>query len=218
MLHSTTEMRFYRMEVTRESRGLAHCANANTNNWEHLESYNESVGWVPRRDFLMEAKCRIAAGEQVYTVTKDGMLVHYGWVVAPAHLRYVSEIDILIELPPQAAYAYDFFTHPRFRNTGLYQQSLRKIASDLARYRDIHELFIGVDSTNVSSMTAVEKVGFTHSCTLRECRSWGSPRHWYVNQYDVVSVAQLHQKTVDLNQRKLKAGEYCYRFAVTKVN
>ena len=130
-LRSTTEMRIYRSQFAEAEEAASETTIVQKDDWANLELFDEQSGWVTRDVFLAEACSRLSAGEHVYTIVTNGQLAHHGWAVAPTRQRYVLEVDQYVDLPADAAYLYDFFTHPDFRSQGLYQRVLRHILLEL---------------------------------------------------------------------------------------
>jgi RimJ/RimL family protein N-acetyltransferase len=212
-LFSTIELRLYRLplanwNVSDDGRP------ADIDNWDHLHAYDESAGWLSRSDFLAEAERRMARGEQVVTVVRNGTLAHYGWLVVPAGRRYISEIRTLIELPARAAYVYDFFTHRGYRNKGLYQQTLRMVLADLRRRPDVDDVFIGVESRNSSSRAVIEKIGFSPFCSLWQQRSWGSCRSWFEQVDPGFKIVAVNPQEMAGLVDEHSSAERCYRFCM----
>jgi RimJ/RimL family protein N-acetyltransferase len=73
---------------------------------------------------------------------------------------------------------YDFFTHPRMRGRGLYQQALYQILHDAVETPGIKKVYIMVLADNAPSRHVIEKVGFTYECSLFRQKRLGKTTTW----------------------------------------
>jgi len=126
-LYSTTEVRIYAQTIFPQSEPSPDNPSIHKNRWEDIECYDENAGWVSRKRFLHVSKARLKDGEDIYTIIEDGRLVHYGWTAQPVSKRYLEEVDTCAEFESNSLYLYDFFTHPEYRNRGLYQRTVSQI-------------------------------------------------------------------------------------------
>jgi RimJ/RimL family protein N-acetyltransferase len=176
-LYSTTEIRMYAMRSDHACIATASSI-IRRDVWADLEQFDERASWTSRDRFLSEARKRLEAGEHFYAVVDDARLVHFGWMVAPVERRSILEVGQTAAFPPSSAYAYDFFTHPAYRNRGLYQASLRQVVFDVHRAFGLREIYIGVDSKNIPSHYVIQKVGFAYRYSLFQKWRWNCVERW----------------------------------------
>ncbi len=124
-----------------------------------LLTYDGFNPWLSRRELLSAAFTRFSAGETLYTICRDGNLVHYGWLAPGGRLHFLEGVDAVFRSPDKSIVLYDFFTHPTYRGQGLYQQNLRQMLRDLRR-TETGLIFIGVLNDNQPSRRIIEKLGF----------------------------------------------------------
>jgi GNAT superfamily N-acetyltransferase len=210
-LFSTTELCVYRLRPADQLTNESAEAGWRVNLWDDLCAFDEKSCWTTRAAFLREAEARITKGEQVHTVMKDGTLAHYGWLVAPAREQSISEVGALIQFPAHSAYAYDFYTHPHYRNTGLYQQSLRRIIAKLKRDGEIDGLYIAAVLQNRSSRSAIEKVGFSCFCSLLQSHRWGRARHWSILKDEHAGAAVECVQHTGGHHNERQSQEVCFK-------
>lgn len=137
--------------------------------YEDLLGYDECDPWLSRRQLLSQALRRFSSGETLYSVCRNGKLLHYGWVAPGAQIHTLQGVRATITLPSDSAVLYDFFTHPHYRRQGLYQRNLRQILRDLAD-AGVRKAFIGVMKKNESSRAAIERAGFSLTRTFSRRR------------------------------------------------
>ena len=215
-MFSTTEVYLYRLPLAKFVATEFDATEISTNNWDHLCAFDEQCGWMTGDEFLAEARERIARGEQFQSIMKNGMLAHYGWLVAPAYERCVSEVGALIGLPAGSAYAYDFFTHPYFRNTGLYQKSLRHMIAKLKSEEAIHDMYIAAVYQNSNSRTVIEKIGFSHVCSLMQRQRWGRVRRWHTQNNKHVGTTVVCVQEAGMHCHQPNSPNVCFRIASTE--
>ena len=142
-LWSTTEMRFYRLE----RRQVQACPSrvANTDSLHDLLSYQPfDSSDHSRQSFLSGALSRIDAGVHPYTVVRDRVLVHYGWLTPRSKQSFITEVQHAYDYPPNTAVMWDFYTRPSHRGQGLYSQSLKQILDDAAKIPGTEFIYIAV--------------------------------------------------------------------------
>lgn len=128
-------------------------------NYSDLLLYTDSNPWLTRSDFLFEASKRFANGELLYSIVKDGSLAHYGWLTKGGRIHRFTEVDMEFKSPPESVILYDFYTEPKFRRQGLYQQNIKQLLYDSFKM-GFKEAYIGVAYKNIPSKAAIEKMGF----------------------------------------------------------
>jgi len=180
--YHTATIRVYHLELS----GLESCNPLPTPNinWQveinqhhDLAGYDPHTGWQSAEDFRQCAADRIARGETLFSITVDQTLAHYGWLVSATRSIAIPEVEQSYELPERSAYLYDFFTHPAFRNRGMYQASMQRILAHL-QVQQCAAAYIGVAPSNVASCRAIEKLGFQPVATLGYRRIANQVRRW----------------------------------------
>lgn len=129
--------------------------------------------WRRHDDFIREALARIERGEVSYTITIDGILAHYGWMVRDQSTSLVSEVGMTLSLPKGSFCLYDFYTHPRFRGRGLYRANLRHMLEDGFEAPSAAVAYIGVLANNHASRRVIESSGFEQVGLLTRRRRLG---------------------------------------------
>jgi CelD/BcsL family acetyltransferase involved in cellulose biosynthesis/RimJ/RimL family protein N-acetyltransferase len=137
--------------------------------YEDLLTHPAYLSPRARRRALAEALKRFTAGQTLYSMNREGELLHFGWVVRGGQRHLLEGVNAAFDSPPDSAVLYDFFTHPKYRGRGLYQRNLRQILRDLAA-AGVQKAFIGVLKGNDGSRRAIEKVGFSMYRTYRRRR------------------------------------------------
>jgi RimJ/RimL family protein N-acetyltransferase len=188
--YHTATIRLYGLEFRSQESNAAQ--NATRSNWDvainkrqDLEGYDPHAGWQSKSDFDQSCAERFARGEVLFSILVDHTLAHYGWLIFPARSIVIPEVDQIYQLPAGAAYLYDFYTHPAFRNRGMYQASLRQILAHL-QSQGCSAAYIGVAPSNVPSCRAIEKLGFQAAATLGYRRIATNVRQW-VQEHSALS-------------------------------
>ena len=144
-----------------------------------LACYAPAERWQPTVDaFLQSATERLENGEHCYTHVEDGVLAHYGWLSDRQESTFMDEVHQSWTLPPGAAVAYGFYTHPRFRGRGIYAASLGRMISDAKAIPGLGEIYICVRADNKPSRRVIEKLGFVYDRSFHERRRFRSVRRW----------------------------------------
>jgi len=147
--------------------------------FEDLACYAPAERWQPTVDaFLQSATERLENGEHCYTHVEDGVLAHYGWLSDRQESTFMDEVHQSWTLPPGAAVAYGFYTHPRFRGRGIYAASLGRMISDAKAIPGLGEIYICVRADNKPSRRVIEKLGFVYDRSFHERRRFRSVRRW----------------------------------------
>lgn len=129
-------------------------------NYSDLLEYSAVNPWKSKRDLISEAFNRFASGDILYSIMKDGCLVHWGWLTRGGKTHTFTEVGMTFESPANSLILNDFFTEPEFRRQGLYQRNLNEMIHD-SFVSGGEEVYIGVNSDNIASRKAIEKVGFS---------------------------------------------------------
>ena len=137
--------------------------------YEDLLLYEQCNPWLDRRQLLSGALKRFSSGETLYSASRGGKLLHYGWVAPGGQSHLLQGVNATFNSPADSVVLYDFFTHPEYRRQGLYQRCLRQMLQDLGA-AGVRRAFIGVLQGNESSRRAIENAGFSLSRTFRRKR------------------------------------------------
>ena len=103
---------------------------------------------------------RLTRGFRCYLAREDDHVLHSSWCSTVA--TWTEELRTYLAPPPGDAYIYESFTVEAARGRGIYPLVLRAISADLHR-EGIAGIWIGVESTNESSIRAITKAGFEHA-------------------------------------------------------
>ncbi|MBU0701372.1 GNAT family N-acetyltransferase [bacterium] len=131
----------------------------NVQKYSDLLLYTESNPWLTRQQLLSEALKRFSMGEILYSIVKEDILVHYGWLSKEKKEYRVAEADMIINVPPDGILLYDFYTEPQFQHQGLYQRNMKQMIFDACKM-DAKEIYIGACQNDLFSRQLIEKAGF----------------------------------------------------------
>lgn len=175
--YHTATIRLYRLELSIPAATPSSLWQVAINHLDDLDGYDPQAGWQSTKAFCQTAAERITRGETLFSISVEGTLAHYGWLISPARTIAIPEVQQTYELPAGSAYLYDFFTHPAYRNRGMYQASMQR---SLAHLQTLHctAAYIGVDPSNLPSCRAIERLGFTPAATLGYRRIANQVRRW----------------------------------------
>lgn len=169
VFHEDVVYQQYAIECKREPAEAQRDPEVFAQRYEDLLVHPAYLSPHDRRRALAEALKRFAAGQTLYSMSRDGELLHCGWVVRGGQRHLLEGVNAAFDSPSDSAVLYDFFTHPEHRGRGLYQRNLRQILRDLAA-AGVRMAFIGILKGNDSSRGAIEKVGFSPYRTYRRRR------------------------------------------------
>lgn len=130
------------------------------NRLDDLQCFRQTERWLSREMFIDEARRRIEQGMRLYTAVRDGVLVHYGWLVPrqeEAHFSYVPET---YHFPAGSAVLFNAYTHPAARGSGLHERSMRRRVADAAALTGTQRIYTAIESHNTTSRAVAERVGF----------------------------------------------------------
>jgi len=146
---------------------------------QDLICYAPTEAWQqPVDGFLQDAAERLDQGGHVYTHVEDGRLVHYGWMIERQQRALIAEVGQALDMPPDSAVLYDFYTHPAYRGRGLYQQALAQMTCDAAKIPGTKYIYIGALRENAASCHVIEKAGFQYRNSLFQRRLLGRVKRW----------------------------------------
>jgi hypothetical protein len=134
------EDRIYRVPVE-EALEFEEVPEFHFDSWDDLQTYVPGPG-ESREALLTLWRCRLDAGEHVYTRTENGCLATYGWMIERQSSCFLTDVRQQMDMPEAPAVLYDFFTAPEFRNRDFYPQllmhSVRHTAASLPGIRWIY--------------------------------------------------------------------------------
>jgi GNAT superfamily N-acetyltransferase len=169
-------MRFYRLEPKQVQPCPSPVANTDSLHdlltYQPFDSHDHS-----RQAFLSGALSRIDAGVHPYTVVRDGVLVHYGWLTARTKQSFITEVQHAYDYPPNSAVMWDFYTRPSHRGQGLYSQSMKQILADASKIPGTDYIYIAVLADNVASRKAIERAGFQYHESLTKTMRFGKANY-----------------------------------------
>jgi len=177
-----------------EIRALPHPTRMRRDRWEDLALCRAwSYPLLTREQYLaVVEERRLTGGQHLYSLVEDGVLVHYGWVIARQERAPDAALGLVMVPPPGSAGLYDYFTDPIARGRGLYTDSLRQCMHDAVDLDGARQVFIYVYADNLISKRVIEKAGFKYRGSLVLERRFFLPHRYstYVDQpLDVRSLA-----------------------------
>lgn len=147
------------------------------NRLEDLQCFRQTERWLPREAFVAEARRRIEQGMRLYTSVREGVLVHYGWLVPRQDEARFSYVPRTYRLPPGTAVLFNAYTHPAARGTGLHERSMRRRVADAAALPGTRRIYTAIESHNAVSRAVAHRVGFECVEVLYERVRFGRREH-----------------------------------------
>lgn len=108
-------------------------------------------------------RARLSETTECYLVESGRRIAHASWVTTSG--AWTAELGCIVTPPAGAAYVYESFTDPTLRGRGIYPFALWCICAELSS-QGIDEVWIGVETSNASSMKAIKKAGFETAFTV----------------------------------------------------
>jgi GNAT superfamily N-acetyltransferase len=146
--------------------------------WRDLLNYAPAVGHADYLEFLSRSQGRLDLDCHSYTISRDGRLVHYGWLSVGQKTAVFAEVHQPYDYPEKTVVLYDFYTAPSDRGKGLYQSTLLQMVRDAFQEFGALQVYITVEANNGPSRHAIEKVGFMHVESLFEQVRLGRGTRW----------------------------------------
>jgi RimJ/RimL family protein N-acetyltransferase len=170
------ELRIYRLAVG-EVGERRHDPRVRANMIDALLGFEPGEPWQTRQGYLSSALARLEAGERAYTIAaEDGRLAHSGWLVPRQLQSRMSEVEQTLQLPPNSACLYDFYTDPASRGRGLYGATLDHMLADSFADPSLEYVYISVLADNLASRKVIERAGFQYQGSLHWQCSMGRVR------------------------------------------
>ena len=130
------------------------------NSLTDLLCFQVRESWHSKSAFLASAIQRLEEGETVYTVCREGILLHFGWLIERQQKAHFSEVGAEYQYPEPGAVLYDFYTDPTARGQGLYQKTITRMLRDLSDNEKVNTAYISCLAENHPSKHVIEKLGF----------------------------------------------------------
>jgi CelD/BcsL family acetyltransferase involved in cellulose biosynthesis len=96
-----------------------------------------------RKTFFDYVSRRLEAGDRVYTLTKNGVLLHFAWLRYPAGAIRMG-LDESVRYPQNACLVWDDYTHPQADRCELKKLSLAQMLHDAARIPGVETILVAV--------------------------------------------------------------------------
>jgi hypothetical protein len=130
------------------------------NRREHLERFAKDAQHLDREAFLSTCERRIEAGEQVYTVCLDDVLLAYGWMVLDQSRSWLSAVQHELRYPERSCVMYNAYTLPEARGRGYNALLSRARVADAFLRFGAASVFTSVDADNDAAGRAKLATGF----------------------------------------------------------
>lgn len=160
LIYENSTYSLYRLLTETIENNKTEDSEINVQKYADLLGYTGSNPGVTRRDLCSEALKRFSAEDTLYSITKEGILVHYGWMSKRGTEHRFPEVDAVLNSGLDGIRLYDSYTEPEFRRQGLFQRNLKKMVRD-ARERGAKEVYIAISHDDLSARCAIEKIGFS---------------------------------------------------------
>lgn len=135
-----------------------------TQGYECLQHYKGTDPWLPRQVMLQQALRRFSGGETLYSISRQGLLSHCGWVTRDVSQYRVDGTGEPVELPEGSVVIHDLFTeYTEFdcAESCLCASGINRMVADCRR-DGAAEIFVCVDSRSPAALGALAAAGFEH--------------------------------------------------------
>jgi CelD/BcsL family acetyltransferase involved in cellulose biosynthesis/GNAT superfamily N-acetyltransferase len=171
------EYRIYKLERF-QAAGCTPDPEIRRNQVRDLLGFHPDESWQDRGAFLGEAGRRLENGDQVFTLSEGGRLLHYGWLTLHPKQSVITEVQQSVDLPERCAVLWDFYTAHAYRGRGAYKRSLNHMLAHAFAEPDIDAVYIGVLAANAASRRVIEQAGFVYQGSAFMERRYGQNRTW----------------------------------------
>ena len=130
------------------------------NDLAHLACFRQTERWLPPEAFAAEARRRIADGMRLYTSVRDGVLVHFSWLVPSQTDAWFPYVGQRYAFPEGTAVLFNAYTHPAARGSGLHERSMRRRLADAAAMPNVRRIYTAIEAPNRVSRAVAERVRF----------------------------------------------------------
>lgn len=127
---------------------------------------------------IEEWQKRLRSGEHCYTITRNGALVSYGWMIERQVRCYLPQVSQYFDFPPNSAVLYDFYIDLEHRRSNFYQASLIEALHDAANTPGTEWIYCAVLADDAVPRWWVERLGFTYLCSHFYKRVLWRTRKW----------------------------------------
>ncbi len=148
------------------------------NSLSDLLSFDPGKLWQIRDEFLRNALARLERGELAYTISKNGHLVHSGWMVKHQTEFGITEIKQSMQLPPGSIVFYDLYACPDFRCQDNYRAVISHMLSEAFTEESTQYVYISILTNNLSLRYAVETMNFEYQGSFFLKSRFGAERKW----------------------------------------
>ena len=134
--------------------------------------------WQTRDEFLRNALARLERGELAYTISKNGHLVHFGWMVKHQTEFGITEIKQSMQLLPRSIVFYDLYACPDFRYQDNYRAVISHMLNEAFTEENTQYVYISIPTNNLSLRNVVESMNFEYQRSFFLKRRFGAERKW----------------------------------------
>ena len=133
----------------------------------HIDRFEQTVGWQTREHFLRAFERRRAAGTLTFTIAGgDGPLLAYGFAHPNADEATYSHVDQRVLFPAGTATIYGGFVHPAARGRALHAVLQAARINHLIGTLDMRWVVSGVARDNAAAQASVGKTNLRPVATL----------------------------------------------------
>jgi hypothetical protein len=158
LFYCETEERIYRMSAA-DALKLALDPEIHRDRWEDLASFVPAEPGDSLSARLEEWKRRLKDGQHVYTRMENGKLAAFGWMIERQQVSWLAQQKQSVELPPDCAVTYDFYSLPQYRNRNYYPHLLMHTFHDAALVPGTQWIHTGVTAEDKVPRWWVERLG-----------------------------------------------------------
>jgi len=119
-----------------------------------------------RQQFLATALRRLEEGHHVYTIVRDGKLVHHAWLCEGQAHSCLPEAHQRFGYPDGSAVFYDLFTDVDAVGKAFHERTLRQMLDDLRAVPNVRRVYVTARTDDIVLRHAIEKAGFSFDCSL----------------------------------------------------
>ena len=130
------------------------------NRRDHLERFAKVAQRLDRGPFLSTCERRIAAGEQVYTVCPDRVLLAYAWMVPNQSQSWLTAVRRELRYPERSCVMYNAYTLPEARGRGYNTLLTRARIADAFLRFGAASVFTSVETGNKVAARVKLATGF----------------------------------------------------------
>ncbi|MCH9696562.1 MAG: GNAT family N-acetyltransferase [Gammaproteobacteria bacterium] len=178
LIPGTVEMRIYRFDSASIPDNGEILNRMRKNSISDILQFDVVESWQDKQEFTLSALNRLEQGESCYTLTNDGKLQHFGWMIPEQKTALITEVQQSYQYPSRSTVLYDFYTDPEARGKGMYQDNLRQMLNDSVIRDSADYVYISVKADNVASRHVIEKTGFEYQESLFHSRFLWINKQW----------------------------------------